>query len=108
MIYKSFTEMPVWQKVLKLAADVFTLTLNLPRSEDYGLASQIRKSSIGVAACIAEGFDRNTKKDKSNFLWHVAHYLKHRIIFFMPTKLGILSLKSQISSSMNIMNLFLN
>jgi four helix bundle protein len=31
------------------------------------LTSQIRKSSNGVAACIAEGFGRNTKKDKANF-----------------------------------------
>ena len=59
--------MPVWQKAHKLAADVFTLTINLPRSEDYGLTSQIRKSSNGAAACIAEGFGRSTKKDKSNF-----------------------------------------
>jgi len=67
MIYKSFTEMPVWQKAHKLAAEVFNLTVTLPRSEDYGLTSQIRKSSNGVAACIAEGFGRSTKKDKSNF-----------------------------------------
>jgi len=67
MIYKSFTEMPVWQKAHKLADEVFNLTVTLPRSEDYGLTSQIRKSSNGVAACIAEGFGRSTKKDKSNF-----------------------------------------
>ena len=67
MIYKSFTEMPVWQKSHNLAVEVFKLTIGLPRSEDYGLTSQIRKSSNGAAACIAEGFGRNTKKDKSSF-----------------------------------------
>jgi len=67
MIYKSFIEMPVWQKAHRLAIEVFNLTINLPRSEDYGLTSQISKSSNGVAACIAEGFGRNTKRDKSNF-----------------------------------------
>ena len=67
MIYKSFTEMPIWQKAHKLAVEVFKLTIDLPRSEDYGLTSQIRKSSNGVAACIAEGFGRSTNKDKSNF-----------------------------------------
>jgi four helix bundle protein len=59
--------MPVWQKAHKLAIEVLSLTINLPRSEDYGLTSQIRKSSNGVAACIAEGFGRSTKRDKSNF-----------------------------------------
>jgi four helix bundle protein len=67
MIYKSFTEMPVWQKAHKLSADAYKLSNLLPRSEDYGLTSQIRRSSNGVAACISEGFGRNTKKDKSNF-----------------------------------------
>jgi four helix bundle protein len=67
MVYNSFTEMPVWQKAHSLAVDVFKLTVGLPRSEDYGLTSQIRKSSNGVPACIAEGFGRSTKKDKSNF-----------------------------------------
>ena len=59
--------MPVWQNAHKLAIEVFYLTINLPRSEDYGLTSQIRKLSNGVAACIAEGFGRSTKRDKSNF-----------------------------------------
>jgi four helix bundle protein len=67
MIYKSFTEMPVWKKAHQLAGEVFNLTIGLPRSEDYGLTSQIRKSSNGAAACISEGFGRSTKKDKSNF-----------------------------------------
>ena len=67
MIYNSFTEMPVWQKAHKFAIEVFNLTIDLPRSEDYGLTSQIRKSSNGVPACIAEGFGRSTKRDKSNF-----------------------------------------
>ena len=59
--------MPVWQKAHELSAEVFKLTVDLPRSEDYGLTSQIRKSSNGVGACISEGFGRYTKRDKSNF-----------------------------------------
>ena len=67
MIYKSFRDMPVWQNANQLSVKVFKLTVGLPRSEDYGLTSQIRKSSNGTAACIAEGFGRSSKKDKSNF-----------------------------------------
>jgi four helix bundle protein len=67
MTYNSFTEMPVWHKAHNLSAEVYNLTIDLPRSEDYGLTSQIRRSSNGVSACIAEGFGRSTKKDKSNF-----------------------------------------
>jgi four helix bundle protein len=67
MTYKSFTEMPVWRKVHELSAEIFKLTQILPKSEDYGLTSQIRRSSNGISACITEGFGRSTKKDKSNF-----------------------------------------
>ena len=66
-MYKSFTEMPVWQKAHKLSVEVFKLTTNLPRSEDYGLTSQIRRSSNSAPGNIAEGFGRKTKKDKAHF-----------------------------------------
>ena len=59
--------MPVWQRAHELSEKIFKMTLILPKSEDYGLTSQIRRSSNGISACISEGFGRSTKKDKSNF-----------------------------------------
>jgi four helix bundle protein len=59
--------MPVWQNAHNIAVKVFHLTHGLPRSEDYGLTSQIRRASNGVAANIAEGFGRKTNKDKVHF-----------------------------------------
>lgn len=66
-MFKSFTDMPVWQTAFELSKEVFTLTSGLPRSEDYGLTSQIRRSSNSVSANIAEGFGRNGLKDKRYF-----------------------------------------
>ena len=59
--------MPIWRKALDLSGIVFEITLPLPKSEDYGLTSQIRKSSNSVTANIAEAFGRKHKKDKSRF-----------------------------------------
>ncbi|MDF1548417.1 MAG: four helix bundle protein, partial [Bacteroidales bacterium] len=67
VMYKSFTEMPVWKEAMDLAVEIFKLTVNLPKSEDYSLTSQIRRSSNSVHANIAEGFGRNTSKDKARF-----------------------------------------
>ena len=64
---KSFRDMDVWKKAHQLSIDSFHLTLPLPRSEDYALTSQIRRSSNSVSGNIAEGFGRKTKKDKSYF-----------------------------------------
>jgi len=66
-MYRSFTEMPVWKNAHELSVDVFRLTVGLPKAEDYGLVSQIRRASNSISANIAEGFGRRTKKDKSNF-----------------------------------------
>jgi len=59
--------MPVWQKAHDLSAIIFKMTIDLPRSEDYGLTSQIRRSANSISSNIAEGFGRNTNKDKSHF-----------------------------------------
>ena len=66
-MYKSFTEMPVWQKAHFLSIEVFIITKDLPRSEDYGLTSQIRRSANSVSANIAEGFGRKSLKEKAQF-----------------------------------------
>mgnify|MGYP001183564149 CR=1 FL=1 len=64
---KTFRDMEVWKKAHELSLEVFEVTKDLPRSEDYALTSQIRKSSNSASANIAEGFGRRTKKDKRFF-----------------------------------------
>jgi four helix bundle protein len=67
--YDSFESMPVWQKAMDLAERVFTITEALPRKEDYGFTSQIRRSALSVSGNIAEGFGRQHTKDKLNFYY---------------------------------------
>ena len=68
-VYSSFEDMPVWQKGMELAERVFALTETLPKKEDYGLTSQIRRSALSVPGNIAEGFGRRHTKDKLNFYY---------------------------------------
>lgn len=70
MSYNDFTEMPVWQKANEIVEDVYKLSENLPKREDYALCSQIRDAAISIAANIAEGFGRGHKKDKINFYFY--------------------------------------
>ena len=65
--FGSFKEMPVWQQAIAVAEQVFALTDKLPRKEDYGFASQIRRAALSVSANIAEAFGRNHTLDKINF-----------------------------------------
>lgn len=66
-MYKDFTDMPMWQLAIEVAEVVFRITNELPKKEDYGLTSQIRRASVSVSANIAEAFGRNTAPDKSKF-----------------------------------------
>ena len=71
MPYNSFEEMPIWQKSMDLAVEIYDMTETLPRKEDYGLTSQIRRSALSVPGNIAEGFGRKHTKDKLNFCGQV-------------------------------------
>ena len=66
-MYKDFTEMPVWSDAMEVAVAIFRLSVSLPKSEDYALKSQIRRSAESISANIAEAFGRFHKKDKINF-----------------------------------------
>jgi len=69
MAYKSFEDMTVWQKGMELAQRIYVMTDRLPRKEDYGLTSQIRRSALSVPGNMAEGFGRKHTKDKLNFYY---------------------------------------
>jgi len=69
--YLSFREMPVWQTAMEVAERVFALTDGLPRKEDYGFTSQIRRAALSISANIAEAFGRSHTLDKVNF-YHIA------------------------------------
>lgn len=70
MKYNSFEDMDVWKKSMDLAKKIYELTEKLPRKEDYGLTSQIRRSALSVSGNIAEGFGRKHTKNKLNFYYN--------------------------------------
>ena len=65
--YKSFREFPVWKDSINISKRIFKLSEVLPKSEDYGLTSQLRRSANSISANIAEAFGREHLKDKQNF-----------------------------------------
>lgn len=65
--YRDFSEMSVWKIAMVIAVSVFKITDSLPRKEDYGLTSQIRRSSSSISENIAEAFGRTTSADKRKF-----------------------------------------
>lgn len=66
---KSFTDLIAWKEAHKLVLMIYKTSNSFPKSEVFGLTSQIRRSSVSVSSNIAEGFSRNYAKDKLQFYY---------------------------------------
>jgi four helix bundle protein len=64
---KTFTDLVVWQRAHELVLAVYRATDAFPKSELYGLTSQIRRSAVSIPANIAEGFRKRGAADKLRF-----------------------------------------
>jgi four helix bundle protein len=57
----------VWQKAHQFVLAAYRLSGTFPRSETYGLSSQLRRAAVSIAANIAEGFKKRGQADKLRF-----------------------------------------
>ena len=64
-----FSDLDVWQEAHILVDLVYKLTKEFPKSEVYGLNSQLRRAVVSVTANIAEGFSRYHYKDRLRFYY---------------------------------------
>jgi len=64
----NFKNLNIWKLSIDLANEIYILTDNFPKNEEFGLKSQIRRCSISVASNIAEGSSRSSNKDFNRFL----------------------------------------
>jgi len=59
----------VWQRAHQLVIDVYQLTSNFPKSEQFNLISQINRAAVSIPTNIAEGCGRQTQKELIRFLY---------------------------------------
>jgi four helix bundle protein len=67
MSSRRFTDLRVWKAAHDVSLDIYKVTARFPVEERYGLATQMRRASVSVAANIAEGFGRWTPRDRARF-----------------------------------------
>ena len=63
-----YRELVVWQKAMDLAQAIYQLVPQLPREETYGMRSQITRAVVAIPANIAEGWTRESRNEKAQFL----------------------------------------
>ena len=89
---RSHRDLIVWQKAMDLVVSVYRATDGFPKTEIYGLTSQIRRAVTSIPANIAEGQGRRLSKEFVYFLanargslWELDTYLE------AATRLGFFS-----------------
>ena len=65
-----YRDLIAWQRAMDLAAAVYKATESLPKAEQYGLTSQLRRAVVSVPSNIAEGQGR---RSMGEFLQSLGH-----------------------------------
>ena len=68
MITLNHKKLNVYQSSIDLVSEVYRLTEGFPRSENFGLISQLRRASVSIPSNIAEGSSRSTDPERKRFL----------------------------------------
>jgi four helix bundle protein len=64
----TFKDLLIWQKAMNFVTKIYQSTRLFPKDEQFGLTSQIRRSSISIPSNIAEGYGREGNNDYLRFL----------------------------------------
>lgn len=66
---RTHKDLEVWKKAIEFVTEIYSITASFPKSELYGLTSQIRRASVSIPSNIAEGATRNHKPEFRQFLY---------------------------------------
>jgi len=65
---ESYKELIVWKKSIQLVKIIYRITSEFPKTEIYGMISQMRRASISIPSNIAEGYKRINLGEYIQFL----------------------------------------
>jgi len=67
MLDLNHKKLDVYKESINLVANIYTITENYPKSELYGLTSQMKRAAVSVSSNISEGAARFSKKERKRF-----------------------------------------
>nr|WP_050026247.1 four helix bundle protein [Verrucomicrobium sp. BvORR034] len=65
---KSYRDLVVWQKSMALVREIYLVSRNFPKEEQFGLTQQLRRAAVSIPSNIAEGNGRGSNSDYVRFL----------------------------------------
>ena len=89
---RSHRDLIVWQKAMDLVVSVYRESDSFPKTEIYGLTSQVRRAAVSVPANIAEGQGRRLTGEYIHFLGNArGSLLEVDTHLEIATRLGFMS-----------------
>jgi four helix bundle protein len=64
---QNFTDLEAWRVAHQLVIGIYKLTQKYPQNEQFGIVNQMRRAAVSITSNIAEGFSRNSLKEKAQF-----------------------------------------
>lgn len=110
-LIRSYKDLLVWQKAVELALQIYKVTKTFPTEERFGLANQMRRAAVSIAANIAEGRHRGSRKEFSHFV-RIAfgsgteletHMLIAKKLAYIRTSQSIDGLLEEVMKMLNVM-----
>lgn len=87
-----FEKLEVWQRAQDVAVQIYKLSRKFPEDERYSLTNQVKRAVSSISANIAEGFGRQSEKEKIQF-YSVAYgsLLETKNHLYLALKLDFIS-----------------
>jgi four helix bundle protein len=63
----TFMDLEAWKKSHALVVEIYKLTKRFPRDEMFGIVNQMRRSAVSITSNIAEGFSRQSSRERLQF-----------------------------------------
>lgn len=85
----NYKNLIIFQKADALAFQIYKLTGTFPKSEKFGITSQIRRAALSIPTNIVEGYARKGKKELSHFVNIArASHAETKYLFDFSKRLG--------------------
>ncbi len=63
-----FEKLRIWKESVSFSSAIYSLTKRLPKSEEFGLVSQLNRAAVSMSINIAEGQGRGSDAELSRFI----------------------------------------
>lgn len=92
----TYRDLIVWKQGLTLVEECYRLTTTFPKSELYGLTSQLRRAAVSIPANIAEGHcRRETKPYRHHVSIAIGSHGELETLIELAYRLGFLSVSEK-------------